>query len=117
MILTGQCLFGAILACGYPVYGLMMPESLSPRIRCSVLSIGNGIAYGFFGGMTPLTATYPVKRSGNDFAPVFLIPVFAVISLVAVLRLPETRALPTCGTGQPHLCPGRDCALTGITTV
>ncbi len=94
MILIGQCLFGVILACGYPVYSLMMAEALPTRLRCSVLSIGNGIAYGIFGGMTPLTATYLVERTGNDFSPVYLILVFAVISLLAVLRLPETRPRP-----------------------
>ncbi len=97
MILLGQCLFGAILAFGYPVYGLMMAESLPPRLRCSVLSIGNGIAYGLFGGMTPLTATYLVKRTGNDFAPVYLILIFAAISLVAILSLRETLPRKTTG--------------------
>ena len=91
LILIGQCLFGAILAFGYPVYGLMMAEALPTRLRCSVLSIGNGIAYGFFGGMTPLTATYLVERTGNDFAPVYLIVIFALVSLAALLRMPETR--------------------------
>ncbi len=101
LILIGQCLFGVILACGYPVYGLMMAESLPARLRCSVLSIGNGLAYGLFGGMTPLTATYLAERTGDDFAPVFLILFFAVISLIAVLRLPET--LP--GRGVPAVSP------------
>ncbi len=90
LTLIGQCLFGVILACGYPVYGLLIAESLPPRLRCSVLSIGNGVAYGFFGGMTPLTATYLVERTGDDFAPVFLIVLFAVISLAALLRQSET---------------------------
>lgn len=94
LTLIGQCLFGLILACGYPVYGLLIAEALPARLRCSVLSIGNGIAYGFFGGMTPLTATYLVKRTGADFAPVFLIVIFAAISLAALLRLSETLPKP-----------------------
>ena len=94
LTLIGQCLFGFILACGYPVYGLLIAEALPAQLRCSVLSIGNGIAYGFFGGMTPLVATYLVKRTGADYAPVFLIVIFAAISLAALLRLPETLPKP-----------------------
>lgn len=91
IILIGQCLFGVILACGYPVYALMMAETLPVRLRCSVLSIGNGLAYGLFGGLTPLSATYLTERTGDDFAPVYLILIFATLSLVALTRLPETR--------------------------
>ena len=94
LTLIGQCLFGLILACGYPVYGLLIAEALPAQLRCSVLSIGNGIAYGFFGGMTPLAATYLVKRTGADYAPVFLIVIFAAISLAALLRLSETLPKP-----------------------
>ena len=72
------------------VYALMMAEALPARLRCSVLSAGNGIAYGLFGGLTPFTATYLVERSGNDFAPVYLIAFFAVLSLAAIMRIPET---------------------------
>ena len=47
----------------------MMVEILSPRVRCTVISIGNGIAYGIFGGLLPLIAILTVpetlKRTGS----------------------------------------------------
>ena len=92
LILLGQTCIGVVFAMGWAVYSLMMAETLAPRIRCSVLSIGNGIAYGIFGGLTPLISTYLVERTGDDFAPVYVMMAFALLSLLAVLRLPETLA-------------------------
>lgn len=59
------------------------------------LKIGIGVAYGIFGGLTPLTAAYLVRRTGDDFAPVYRMIAFAFLSFLAVLRLPET--LPRLG--------------------
>ena len=99
LILIGQAAIGVVFAMGWTVYSLMMAESLAPRLRCSVISIGNGIAYGIFGGLTPLTATYLVQRTGDDFAPVYLMIAFAFLSFLAVLRLPET--LPRARSRRP----------------
>ena len=90
LILLGQTCIGVVFAMGWAVYSLMMAETLTPRLRCSVLSIGNGVAYGVFGGLTPLVSTYLVERTGDDFAPVYLMMAFALLSFMAVLRLPET---------------------------
>jgi MHS family proline/betaine transporter-like MFS transporter len=92
LILLGQTCIGVVFALGWTVYSLMMAETLPPRLRCSVLSIGNGVAYGVFGGLTPLVSTYLVERTGDDFAPVYLMMAFALLSFLAVLRLPETLA-------------------------
>lgn len=35
----------------------MMVEILSPRMRCTAISIGIGFAYGIFDGLTPFIAT------------------------------------------------------------
>ena len=90
LILLGQTCIGVVFAMGWAVYSLMMAETLPPRLRCSVLSVGNGVAYGIFGGLTPLASTYLVERTGDDFAPVYLMMAFALLSFMAVLRLPET---------------------------
>lgn len=91
LILAGQTAMGVVFAMGWAVYSLMMAETLEPRLRCSVVAIGNGIAYGIFGGLTPLLTTYLVERTGNDFAPVYVMIALAVLSFLAALRLPETR--------------------------
>ena len=89
-ILIGQYMFGAMLALGYPVYTLMMAESLPAHLRCSVLSIGSGIGAGVVGGMAPLAATFLVDKTGNDLSPAYLIMAAAAISLIATLRFRET---------------------------
>ncbi len=89
-IIVGQVSFALLFAVGWAVYAVMMVELLAPRVRCTVISIGNGIAYGFFGGMTPLAATYLVERTNDDYAPIYILIVWAVISLGATLVMPET---------------------------
>ncbi len=89
-IIIGQLTFAILFAVGWAVYAVMMVEILSPRVRCTVISIGNGIAYGVFGGLTPLIATYLVERTSDDYAPVYLLMVMALISFVATLTVPET---------------------------
>lgn len=90
LILLGQLGFALIMTAGWTVYALWIAEILPLRTRCSVIGIGNGLAYGIFGGLTPLAATYLVARTGDDFAPAYLLIVVAAVSLVACLRLPET---------------------------
>ncbi len=89
-IIIGQVSFALLFAIGWAVYAVMMVELLAPRVRCTVISLGNGIAYGFFGGLTPLAATYMVERTNDDYAPIYLLIVWAVISLGATMLMPET---------------------------
>ena len=89
-IIVGQLGFAVLFAVGWAVYAVMMVEILSPRVRCTVISIGNGIAYGIFGGLTPLIATYLVERTSDDYAPVYLLMVMALISFIATMTVPET---------------------------
>lgn len=90
LILIGQATAGLILAAGWSVYGLIATELVSTRLRVTLISIANGIAYGIFGGLTPLIATYLVKRTGDDFTPVYIVMVAAFLSLAAILMIPET---------------------------
>lgn len=94
VILIGQIGYAVLFATGWSVYALMVTENLSLRARVTVISIGNGVAYGIFGGMTPFVATYLVERTADDFAPVYLLMGLAAISLIAVLGLPETHNRP-----------------------
>ncbi len=89
-IIVGQLGFAVLFAVGWAVYAVMMVEILSPRVRCTVISIGNGIAYGIFGGLTPLIATYLVERTSDDYAPVYLLMAMALISFIATMTVPET---------------------------
>ena len=61
-----------------------------PRVRCTAVGLGYNITLGTIGGMTPLAATWLVQRTGDELAPAFLIMAAAVITLAAILCLPET---------------------------
>ena len=89
LILAGQVGFAVLFGTGLAVTALMITEVLPLRARCSVIAIGNGIAYGVFGGLTPLTATYLVERTADDFAPAYMIIALAVISVLACRGVPE----------------------------
>ena len=68
-----------------------MAEILPRRVRVTVLSVGYNICLSIFGGTTPLVATYLVHRTSDDFAPVYYLMTLGVLSLLAVLSIPETR--------------------------
>jgi MHS family proline/betaine transporter-like MFS transporter len=67
-----------------------MVEIAPPRVRCTAVGLGYNITLGTIGGMTPLAATWLVQRTGDELAPAFLIMAAAVITLLAILCLPET---------------------------
>jgi MHS family proline/betaine transporter-like MFS transporter len=67
-----------------------MVEIAPPRVRCTAVGLGYNITLGTIGGMTPLAATWLVQRTGDELAPAFLIMGAAVVTLAAILYLPET---------------------------
>jgi MFS family permease len=58
-----------------------------------VLAIGLGV----IGGLTPLAATWLVKRTGDEIAPAFLVMAAAAVAFMAILRLRETYRTPFLG--------------------
>ena len=91
LILLGQLGFAVLFSWIFAVNPATMAEILPRRVRVSVLSIGYNICLSIFGGTTPLVAAYLVKRTDDDFAPVYYLIVLAVFSLIAVLSIPETK--------------------------
>jgi MFS transporter, MHS family, proline/betaine transporter len=67
-----------------------MVEIAPPRVRCTAVGLGYNITLGTIGGMTPLAATWLVQRTGDELAPAFLVMGAAVVTLLAILCLPET---------------------------
>jgi MHS family proline/betaine transporter-like MFS transporter len=59
-------------------------------VRCTAVGLGYNITLGTIGGMTPLAATWLVQRTGDELAPAFLVMGAAVVTLLAILCLPET---------------------------
>ncbi len=88
--LVGQIGLTLIVAVFIGAQAASMVEIAPARVRCTAVGLGYNITLGVVGGMTPLAATWLVQRTGDELAPAFLIMAAAVITLIAVLRLPET---------------------------
>ena len=65
-------------------------ELFGTRVRYSGFSIGYNIAVAGFGGTTPYIATWLTGQTGNPLAVSFYLTAAAVVSLLTVLRMPET---------------------------
>ncbi len=102
--LFGQIGLTLIVAVFIGAQAASMVEIAPVRVRCTAVGLGYNITLGIVGGMTPLAATWLVQRTGDELAPAFLIMAAAVITLIAILRLPETyRATlgPETAAGEP----------------
>lgn len=91
LVLLGQLGFAVLFSWAYAPNPAALAEILPHRVRVSVLSIGYNVSLSVFGGTTPLVAAYLVKRTADDFAPVYYLMALAVFSLIAVLLIPETK--------------------------
>ena len=69
-------------------------ELFATRVRSSGYSIGYNISVALFGGTAPYVATWLVARTGNQIAPAYYVIGAAVITLLTVLTMRETRAPP-----------------------
>ncbi len=94
MILAAQLGFAILFSWIYGANPSTQVEILSRPVRVSVLSIGYNVCMSVFGGTTPLIATYLVSRTADDFAPVYYLIGASILSLIAVLTIPETARKP-----------------------
>ena len=83
---------GLVLVVG--LYGgaqpTMMVEAAPAQVRCTAVALGYNACLGVIGGLTPLTATWLVERTGNEIAPAFLIMAAAAVTFAVVLQFRET---------------------------
>jgi MFS transporter, MHS family, proline/betaine transporter len=75
----------------------IMVESVAPQVRCTAVALGYNLCLGVIGGLTPLAATWLVKRTGDEIAPAFLVMAAAAVAFMAILRLRETYCTPFLG--------------------
>ncbi len=94
LVFVGQLGFAVLFSWNYAAHPATQAEILSRRVRVSVLSISYSICLSVFGGTTPLVATYLIERTKDDFAPVYYLMALSVLSLIAVLSIPETKGKP-----------------------
>jgi MFS transporter, MHS family, proline/betaine transporter len=90
---------GLVLTIG--LYGGTLPaflvEAAPPRVRCTAVALGYNLCLGVFGGLSPLVATWLIKRTGDEIAPAFLIMASAAVSLLTVFWFRETARIPFGG--------------------
>src|SRR5262245_56537981 len=101
--LLGQ--LGFVLIVGlYAVRSAVLVEAAPPQVRCTVVALGYNLCVAVFGGgLTPLTATWLVERTGNELSPGLLIMAAATIAFGAALRFRETYCMPLDGVAaQPR---------------
>jgi MHS family proline/betaine transporter-like MFS transporter len=87
---------GLVLTIG--LYGGTLPaflvEAAPQRVRCTAVALSYNLCLGVFGGLSPLVATWLIKRTGDEIAPAFLIMASAAVSLVTVFWFRETARIP-----------------------
>ena len=90
MLLVGQA--GFVLIVGF--YAGTLPSALveaTPHVgRCTAVAIGYNLPVGILGGLTPMTATWLVARTGDDLSPAYIMIAAAAVSGVALLFMQET---------------------------
>lgn len=91
MIFLGQLGFAVIIAWIWGANPAALSEILPQNVRVSAFSIAYSICLAIFGGTTPLVAAYLLRRTSDDFSPVWYLIFLAVISFITVLTIKETR--------------------------
>jgi MFS transporter, MHS family, proline/betaine transporter len=90
LIMAGQIALGATIALYGGTLAATMVESAPPRIRCTAVALGYNTSLAVFGGLSPLVATWLVRRTADELAPAYLIMGAAAVSFLASLRIKET---------------------------
>lgn len=77
----------AILSSFVMVYPSLLVELFPTSIRYTGIAISYNLAFAFFGGLTPLVATYLIKSSNNVLAPSFYLILASLFCAVAVITI------------------------------
>jgi len=75
----------------------ILVEAAPLKVRCTAVALGYNVSAGVIGGLTPLVASWLVARTGDEIAPGFLMMVAAAVTLLTILRFPETYRTPFVG--------------------
>lgn len=79
----------AFNAVGWALSITALADVVPARVRCSAVALSYNLCMAVFGGTTPLVATYLVNRTGDDDAPVYYLMAATLVSLLAIVRLPQ----------------------------
>jgi MHS family proline/betaine transporter-like MFS transporter len=83
-----------------------MAEILPGNLRCTTVSLAYNIGFGVLGGLTPLTALWFMHIDANALSPAYPLMAAAAVSLLALLRMPETSTVRLSGLDQSRVTDG-----------
>ncbi len=90
LVLIGQ--LGFVLSVGMflGTQPTVMVETAPVEVRCTAIALGYNVTLGIIGGLSPLTATWLVHRTGDNLSPAYLIMAAAGVSFLCILLYRET---------------------------
>ncbi|MEN1968892.1 MFS transporter [Lentibacillus sp. N15] len=93
-VLFGQILFGIILAVFSGPGPTALVEMFPTKVRYTALGISYNVTVAIFGGTAPFISTFLISQTGNHSMPGFYLIITAIITLITVSRMAETKNSP-----------------------
>ena len=75
------------------VIPVTLVETTPRAVRCSAIAVGYNLSIGLLGGTAPMVATWLMSETGSPLSLAWYLMAAAMISLTAILFLPETSKL------------------------
>ncbi len=66
-------------------------ELIPAPVRCTGLSLAYNASVRWFGGTTPLIATWLIAQTGDPISPAYWVALASAVSLLAAILMRETR--------------------------
>ena len=70
---------------------VILPELLPRRVRATGFAVAYSVGVSIFGGSTQLVIAWLIKVTGNPVAPAYYVVLTSLVTIGALLALPETR--------------------------
>ncbi|MQA95247.1 MAG: hypothetical protein GEV11_11595 [Streptosporangiales bacterium] len=99
----GLAVLGFFLVCYLAVVGSTLPALFNTKVRYGSMAIGYNVPTSLFGGTAPLMVTPLIDTTGNGLMPAYYLMDAAAISLLPILKIPETAGVPMSGVGRPRV--------------
>lgn len=96
-LLGAQAMLATAEAGTSAVNSLLLVEMFPTRVRYTSAAVSYNLAYMLFGGTAPFVATLLVSQTGSGLAVALYMTTIAVISLIAVLQIRETKNVSLLG--------------------
>ena len=93
-VVTAQCVLALCISLFSGPGPAAIAEQFPTRSRSAWMSASYALAVAIFGGFAPFISTWLIEATGDPRSPTWYVMAAAVITLVTVLRLPETANRP-----------------------